>query len=75
MSDKSKTKRNKYVINRIVNYFVNHPNQVVTVNMISTSTRIPEGRVRSSINSFRYYHRDDPNHLSKQIETVIRGNS
>jgi hypothetical protein len=75
LSDKSKTKRNKDVINRIVDYFAKHPNQVVTIKMISTSTRIPEGRVRDSINSFRYYHRNDPNHLSKQIETVIRGNS
>jgi hypothetical protein len=75
LSEKPKVKRSKAVINRIVDYFARHPNQVVTIKMISTSTRIPEERIRNSINSFRYYNRENPNHPSKQIETVIRGNS
>lgn len=75
MSDKPKTARSRDVINRIVAYFAKHPNQVVTLKMIAASTRLSESRVRNSINSFRYYHREDPDHVSHKIHTVTRGNS
>lgn len=75
MSSSPQQSRGKNVITRIVDYFARHPNQVVTVRMLSGSLRVNETTIRNSINSFRHYHRKDPDHVSKQIETVIRGHS
>jgi hypothetical protein len=75
VSSSPKQSRSKNIINRIVDYFARHPNQVVTVRMLSGSLRVSEGTIRNSINGFRHYHRKDPDHVSKQIETVIRGHS
>lgn len=67
--------RGKNVIPRIIEYFARHPNQVVTVKMLGTSLRVSEISIRTSLNSYRHYHRADPDHVSKQIQTVIRGHS
>lgn len=75
MVQNSRQARGKDVITRIVNYFAKHPNQTVTVKMLSSSLRVSEERIRSSINSFRWYHRAEPDHVSKKIETEIRGHA
>lgn len=75
MSEGTKAVRGKNVIGRIVGYFARHPNQVVTVQTLSASMRLSEERIRNSLNSFRHFHRDDPDHVSKRIRTVIRGQS
>ena len=75
MSQNPRQARGKDVITRIVNYFAKHPNQTVTVKMLSSSLRVSEERIRNSINSFRWYHRAEPDHVSKKIEVEIRGHA
>lgn len=73
--DKSRNKRGKNISSRMVNYFLTHPGEVVTVQMLAKSLRVTEKQVRESINATRWTHRENPEHPSRRIQTVVRGSS
>lgn len=73
--DNPKRKRAPKIASRIVSYFVKRPGQVITVQDLTKYLKATEIQVRDSINSVRYYRRNDPSHVTQRIETVIRGQS
>lgn len=72
---KTRIKRGKNISSRMMNYFVTHPGQVVTVQELARSLRVSEKQVRDSITATRWSHRGNADHPSQKITIVLRANS